>query len=189
MKQVPVAVRLFVGIVAIGAIVVLALMWQSFPFTIVNRDIFFTITLGALMALSVIYPLPLAPNTRITISAAPALMAVFLLPQPLAVTTSLLGMALGEALIGASPRRFAFNVSRNTIQTSVASLTARSCLPCGAINDADASLFATLAVTACSYVFIGSLFSAGLDALNLNQSPISSWWQRRRENMVYQVAV
>jgi HD-GYP domain-containing protein (c-di-GMP phosphodiesterase class II) len=189
MKQSSPAVRIYVGLLATAATLTLAVLWQSFPFSMVSRDAFFAVTLGALIALSNLYPLPLAPNKKLTIGAAPTLMAVFLLPQPLAVTTSLLGVALGETLVGAPPKQFTFAVARNTLQTTLAALTARSCLPCETFVAGEASLLATLAVAACSYVVMGSILTAGFHALHLRQSPFVSWWQRRHEELVYQIAI
>jgi HD-GYP domain-containing protein (c-di-GMP phosphodiesterase class II) len=116
-------------------------------------------------------------------------MAVFLLPQPLAVTASLLGLALGEALVGATSQQFAFNVARNTLQTAVAAIVINPCLPCGAFTVSEAQVLIKIISAASSYVVLGSVLTAGLHALYLHRSPIACWWQRRREDLLYQTAL
>lgn len=190
MKQTPSREHLYVIAVTAAAVVVLALIWHSFPVTITAQQGLLLLSLGGLIVLAHLHPLSLSPRMQTTLVTAPTVMTIFLLPPPLAVTTALLSFAVGEALLKAQADRFAFNVSRVALCTAAATvLTAQSCPGCSSFEGVPLRTMLAIALAVGVYHLVDLPLTAAMAALTAQKLPIGDWWQQSHADLLYQIAL
>ncbi len=143
--------------------------------------------LALMIGVAHLYPLQLAPRTKVSADTAPAFAAAVLLPTPLAMLASLGGIGTGEIIRRTAPVQVAYN-------TAVAGLRAGAAAAVfGRI--ASGPLTATLsgerAATALTAAAV-TMFTVNATLIDLiigiqqRRNPLRGWWQRRRHHLAHE---
>lgn len=177
---------LIVLAVSIAAIAVVAL-WQIYPVALTLREGYLTVTIGILAAAIRRYLVRVAPHLSLAFSLPPTLLAVLLLPPPLAVMTCALGLTLGAVRPEAPTAELALEILEAVLQTTLAAIiVAETCSGCARFEVSVIQLLFIGGLAAFAHYVMGRLLAGAITVLRRRQELRSSWWPHLRKDITYQ---
>lgn len=146
--------------------------------------------LAGMVGIAHLYPVQFAPRLRVSADTAPAFVAVLLLPPPLAIATSALGIGAGEALRRRAPVQFAFNVAVAALRSATGVAVFLRLSPDG-LSLRSPALTATVAAAAAAgamYAINAALVDIVI-AVQQRISPLRGWWARHHGQLPLEVSL
>lgn len=137
-----------------------------------------------------LYPLQLAPRTKVSVDTAPAFAAAVLLPTPLAMLASLSGIGTGEIIRHTAPVQVAYNTAVAGLRAGAAAAVFGR-LAAGPLTATLSGERAVAALTAAAV----TMFTVNATLIDLiigiqqRRNPLRGWWQRRRRHLAHEVTL
>jgi len=184
--QPPVRLQIFVWAAVAAAHVVLLASIRLAPRP-ASSEIAVALLLAAMVSVAHTFPVQLAPRLRVSADTAPAFAAALLLPPPLAIAVSVLGIAAGEAVRRGAAIQLAYNVAVATLRAGAAAAAFAALSPGSLTTEPDPSRvsLAFVAAGVAMYVVNVVLVDAVV-AIQRRLNPLRGWWSRHRGQLPHE---
>jgi HD-GYP domain-containing protein (c-di-GMP phosphodiesterase class II) len=137
-----------------------------------------------------LYPLPLAPRTKVSVDTAPAFTAAVLLPTPLAMLASLGGIGAGEIIRRTAPVQVAYNTAVAGLRAGAAAAVFGRIAagPLTATLNGERAAAALTAAAVTMFTVNATLIDLVI-AVHQRRNPLRGWWQRRRQHLAHEATL
>lgn len=134
-----------------------------------------------------LYPLQLAPRTKVSADTAPAFAAAVLLPTPLAMLVSLGGIGAGELIRRAAPIQVAYNAAVAGLRSAAAAAVfGRVASGPLTVTLSGKQAAAALTVAAVTMFTVNATLIDLIIGIQQRHNPLRGWWGRRRQHFVHE---
>lgn len=146
--------------------------------------------LTAMVGVAHIFPVQLGPRQRISADTAPAFAAALLLPPPLAIGVSVLGVGGGELVRRGHVIQMAYNIAVAALRAGAGALVFALLSPVSLADSPEpwrasaAFLVAALAMYTTNVALIDAVV-----AVQRKINPLRGWWARRKGQLPHEVSL
>lgn len=154
------------------------------------REMAIASLLAVMVGVAHTFPVQLAPRLRVSADTAPAFAATLLLPPPLAIGVSVVGIGVGEAVRRGHIIQMAYNVAVAALRSGAASamFAFLSPAPLAANPDPSRASLAFVGAAVTMYLVNVVLIDAVV-AIQRKLNPLRGWWARRKGQFPHEASL